>query len=88
MLFWWIYVACASKTGNRWITFFFIAMWNTLCRVLSLLVLVCLGLCLTESLTCLVAGGHLEGRVLQLEDGTDMPYLVCLEGKKLSVSKI
>jgi len=30
MLFWWIYVACASKTGNRWITFFFIAMWITL----------------------------------------------------------
>jgi hypothetical protein len=37
-------------------------MWLTLCRVLSLLVLVCLELCLGESLTCLLVGGHLEGR--------------------------
>jgi hypothetical protein len=35
------------------------------CGLLSLLVLVCLGLCLTKSLTCLVAGGRLEGRVLR-----------------------
>jgi hypothetical protein len=35
------------------------ALWST---VLSLLVLVCLGLCLGESLACLVVGGRLEGR--------------------------
>jgi hypothetical protein len=46
--------------------FFFTAMWLTLCGVLSLLVLVCFGLCLGESLTYLLVGGRLEGRgVLQ-----------------------
>jgi len=41
-------------------------MWLTLCGVLSLLILGCLGLCLGESLTCLLVGGRLEGRgVLQ-----------------------
>jgi hypothetical protein len=48
--------------GNQWITFFFTAMWLKLCGVLSLLVLVCLGLCLGEFLTCLLVGGCLEGR--------------------------
>jgi hypothetical protein len=62
MLFWWIDVACASEMGNQWIIFFFIAMWLMLCGVLSLLVLVCLGLCLEESLTCLLVGGRLESR--------------------------
>jgi hypothetical protein len=38
------------------------AMWLTLCGLLSLRVLVCLGLCLGESLTCLLVGGRLEGR--------------------------
>jgi hypothetical protein len=61
MLFWWIDVACASEM-NQWITFFFIAMWLTLCGVLSLLTLMCLGLCLGESSTCLLVGGRLEGR--------------------------
>jgi hypothetical protein len=61
MLFWWIDVACAVEMGNWWIAFF-TAMWLTLCGVLSLLVLVCLGLCLGESLTCLLVGRRLEGR--------------------------
>lgn len=83
MLFWWIDVACTSETGNRWIICFFIAMWLTLCGLLPLLVLDCLGLCVGKSLTCLLVGGRLEGRgVFDLEDGADMPSLVCLEGKK------
>jgi hypothetical protein len=45
-----------------------LVMWFTLCGVLSLLVLVCLGLCLRKSLTCLLVGGHLESqRVPQFE---------------------
>lgn len=63
MLFWWIDIACASETENRWIIFFFTAMWLTLCGVLCLLILVYLGLCLGESLTCLLVCGRLEGRV-------------------------
>jgi hypothetical protein len=62
MLFWWIDAACASEMGNKWITFYFIAIWLTLYGVLSLLVLVCLGLCLGKSLTCLHVGGRLECR--------------------------
>jgi hypothetical protein len=59
MLFWWIDATCASEMGNQWITFFS-AMWRTLCGVLSLLSLICLGLCLGESLTCLPVSGRLE----------------------------
>jgi hypothetical protein len=62
MLFWWIDVECASVTGNWWIIFFFTAMWLTLCGVLSLRILVCLRLCLEESLTCLLIDGRLGGR--------------------------
>jgi hypothetical protein len=61
MLFWWIDVACASEAESQWIIFLFTGMWLTLCGVLSLLVLVCLGLCLGESLTCLLVGGRLGG---------------------------
>jgi hypothetical protein len=61
MLFWWIDFACASDMGNQWITLFFNAMWLMPCGVLSLLALVCLGLCLEESLTCLPVSGRLEG---------------------------
>jgi hypothetical protein len=49
-----------KQNGKRWI-FFFTTMWLMLCGVLSLLVLVCLGLCLEVCLTCIV-GGRLEGR--------------------------
>jgi hypothetical protein len=37
-------------------------MWLTLCGLKFLIVLVCLGLCREELLTCLLVGGNLEGR--------------------------
>jgi hypothetical protein len=61
MLLWWIDAVCVREMRNQWITLFFIAMWLPLCRVLSLLALVCLGLCLEELLTCLLVGGLLKG---------------------------
>jgi len=42
--------------GNQWTTFFFIAMWLSLCGIPFLLVSVCLGLCLEELSTCLHVG--------------------------------
>jgi hypothetical protein len=42
--------------------FFFTVMWLLLSGMLSLLDLVCLGLCLEELLTCLPIDGILEGR--------------------------
>jgi len=48
--------------GNQWNTFFFTVMWLPLCVMLSLLDLVCLGLCLEELSTCLLVGGILEDR--------------------------
>jgi hypothetical protein len=62
MLLWWLDVACAREMENQWIAFFFLTMWLLLCGVLSLLTLVCLGLCLDELSTCLLVGGRLESR--------------------------
>jgi hypothetical protein len=83
MLLWWIDAAYAREIGNQWITFFFTTMWLPLCGVLSLLALVCLGLCLEELSTCLLVGGCLKvEECCNLEDGADLPFLVCMEGKK------
>jgi hypothetical protein len=54
--------------GNQWTTFFFTAMWLSLCKILYSLDLVCLGLCLEELSTCLPIGEIQEGRgVLRFE---------------------
>jgi hypothetical protein len=54
---------CLCKSNEESVaTFFFNSMWLSLCRMLSLLDLVCLGLCLEELSTCLLVGGILEGR--------------------------
>jgi hypothetical protein len=37
-------------------------MWLTLCGLIFLIVLVCLGLCREELLTCLLVSENLEGR--------------------------
>jgi hypothetical protein len=37
-------------------------MWLTLCGLIFLIVLVSLGLCREDFLTCLLVGGNLEGR--------------------------
>jgi hypothetical protein len=77
MLLWWIDDACAKEMGSQWITFFL------LCGMLSLLALVCLGLCLGVSSTCLLVGGHLGGRrVLRFGRWCQLAFLVCLKGNK------
>jgi hypothetical protein len=59
-------------------------MWLPLCGIHFLLDLVCLGSCLEELSTGLPVGGSLEGReVLGFgRFGTNLHFLVCLEGKK------
>jgi hypothetical protein len=39
-------VVCAKRMGSLWITFFSIVRLHALYRMLSLVALVCLGLCL------------------------------------------
>jgi hypothetical protein len=58
----WTNVACVREMGNLWTTFFFTVMRLMLCGLIFLIVLVCLGLCREELLTCLLIVGSLEGR--------------------------
>jgi hypothetical protein len=52
---------CVKEVESQWITFF-IVMWLPLYGVLSLLALVCHGLCLEVLSNYLLIGGRLEGR--------------------------
>jgi hypothetical protein len=76
--------ACAREMENQWATFFFTAMWLPLCGIPFLLNLVCFGLYLEESSTCLLIGGSMKGqRVLRFGRWCQFDFLrICLEGKK------
>jgi hypothetical protein len=54
-------------------------MWLPLYGVLSLLALVCLGLCLVYRSVCLLMDAWKAEKCCDLEDGADLPFLVFME---------